>query len=100
MKIIVCVKQAASLGDEVGFTADGRAVDPGYLDFALNEWDAYATEEALRLREAQGGEVVAVACRGQRGGSGVRARHLRCTSAATGSESRGPVASDQGSAPG
>ena len=60
MKIIVCVKQAASLGDEVGFTGDGRAVDPDYLDFALNEWDAYATEEALRLREAQGGEVVVV----------------------------------------
>ena len=60
MRIIVCVKQAASLGDEVGFTGDGRAVDPDYLDFALNEWDAYATEEALRLREAQGGEVVVV----------------------------------------
>jgi electron transfer flavoprotein alpha/beta subunit len=60
MKIIVCVKQARSLGDEVGFTADGRAVDPAYLNSALNEWDAYATEEALRLREAQGGEVVVV----------------------------------------
>ena len=36
MKIIVCVKQAASLGDEVGFTADGQAVDPGYLDLHRN----------------------------------------------------------------
>jgi electron transfer flavoprotein beta subunit len=60
MKVVVCVKQAASLGDEVAFTADGRAVDPEYLDLALNEWDTYATEEALRLREAQGGEVVVV----------------------------------------
>jgi electron transfer flavoprotein beta subunit len=60
MKIVVCVKQVGSLGDEVAFTADGRAVDPDYLDHAVNEWDAYATEEAIRLREANGGEVVVV----------------------------------------
>ena len=48
MKIVVCVKQVAVLGDEVEFTGDSRDVDPDYLDFALNEWDSYATEEALR----------------------------------------------------
>lgn len=61
MKIVVCVKQVATLGDEVEFVDDGRDVDPDFLEFALNEWDAYATEEALRLREATGdGEVVVV----------------------------------------
>jgi electron transfer flavoprotein beta subunit len=60
MKVVVCVKQAASLGDEVEFTEDERDVDPDFLDYALNEWDAYATEEALRLTEASGGEVVVV----------------------------------------
>lgn len=61
MKIIVCVKQVAALGDEVEFTEDGRDVDPDFLDHALNEWDSYATEEALRLRDAGGeGEVVVV----------------------------------------
>ena len=58
MKTIVCVKDAASLGDEVAFTASGNAVDPEYLEYALNEWDPYATEEALRLRDLLGGEVV------------------------------------------
>ncbi|HEU4451178.1 MAG TPA: electron transfer flavoprotein subunit beta/FixA family protein [Gaiellaceae bacterium] len=59
MKIVVCVKQVAALGDEVEFTADERDVDPDFVDYALNEWDSYATEEALRLREAAGdGEVV------------------------------------------
>lgn len=61
MKVVVCVKQVAVLGDEVEFTDDELDVDPDYLDFQLNEWDAYATEEALRLVEAAGsGEVVVV----------------------------------------
>jgi len=63
VKIVVCVKQVAVLGDEVEFTGDARDVDPDCLDFALNEWDSYATEEALRIRERLGGdgdEVVVV----------------------------------------
>jgi electron transfer flavoprotein beta subunit len=61
LKVLVCVKQVAVLGDEVEFTEDERDVDPDYLDFALNEWDSYATEEALRLVEtAASGEVVVV----------------------------------------
>ncbi len=61
MKIVVCVKQVGSLGDEVEFGDGERDVDPDYLDYALNEWDSYATEEALRLRDGAGeGEVVAV----------------------------------------
>jgi electron transfer flavoprotein beta subunit len=60
VKIVVAVKQVAALGDEVEFTDDERDVDPDFLDYALNEWDTYATEEALRLTEASGGEVVVV----------------------------------------
>jgi electron transfer flavoprotein beta subunit len=61
MKVVVCVKQIGALGDEVEFTEDERDVDPDYLDYALNEWDSYATEEALRLVEQAGeGEVVVV----------------------------------------
>ena len=60
MKVVVCVKQVAALGDEVEFTDDEQDVDPDFLDYALNEWDTFATEEALRLTEASGGEVVVV----------------------------------------
>ena len=62
MKIVVAVKQVAVLGDEVEFTEDERDVDPDYLDFALNDWDSFSTEEALQIRERIGeGEVVVVA---------------------------------------
>ena len=77
MKIVVCVKQVAVLGDEVEFTADARDVDPDFLDFALNEWDSYATEEALRIREGLGGEgdeVVVVSV----GGAQVEDAMRRC----------------------
>jgi len=61
MKIVVCVKQVAMVGDEVEFTDDETDVDPDFLEFAINEWDTYATEEALRMKEAAGdGEVVVV----------------------------------------
>jgi electron transfer flavoprotein beta subunit len=61
VKVVVCVKQIAVLGDEVEFTEDERDVDPDFLDYALNEWDSYATEEALQLVERAGeGEVVVV----------------------------------------
>lgn len=61
MKIAVCVKHVATLGDEVEFNDEGTDVDPDYLEWALNEWDANAVEEALRMREATGeGEVVLV----------------------------------------
>jgi electron transfer flavoprotein beta subunit len=49
------------LGDEVEFAPDGRDVDPDFVDRALNEWDACAAEEAIRIRERLGhGEVVIV----------------------------------------
>jgi electron transfer flavoprotein beta subunit len=60
MKIAVCIKRIAVLGDDVEFLDDERDVDPDYLDFSLNEWDTYAVEEALRLRDEHGGEVVVV----------------------------------------
>lgn len=65
MKIVVCVKQVKVAGDEIEFTEDGRDIDPGFLNSALNEWDAYAAEEALRIREQAGdGEVVVVTAGG------------------------------------
>jgi electron transfer flavoprotein beta subunit len=63
MKVVVAIKQVRTLGDEVAFREDGSDVDPDYLDRVLNEWDACAVEEAVRMRERVGvgeGEVVVV----------------------------------------
>ena len=63
------------MGAEVEFTADGRDVDPDFLDRALNEWDACAVEEALRVRERLCGEVVVVTV-GDAGAEGALRRCL------------------------
>ncbi len=58
MDIAVCVKHVAILGEEVEWDGTHTDVDPDLLEWTLNEWDAYAVEEALRMRETAGdGEV-------------------------------------------
>ncbi len=64
MKIVVAVKQIALLGDEVEFTDDERDVDPDYLDFALNDWDSFSTEEAIQIRDRSGDGEVVIICVG------------------------------------
>jgi len=63
MKIVVAVKQVAALDDDFELREDGLGVDPDYLEWELNEWDGFALEAALQLREAAGddGEIVVIA---------------------------------------
>ena len=61
MKIVVAVKSVAALDDEFELSDGGSAVDPDFLEWELNEWDAFSLEEALTLRDGAGeGEVVAI----------------------------------------
>jgi electron transfer flavoprotein beta subunit len=60
MRIVVCVKQIDELADEAAFVDDDRRVARDVLDPALNEWDTYATEEALRIRENSSDDVEVV----------------------------------------
>jgi electron transfer flavoprotein beta subunit len=63
MKIIVCVKQVAAHDAPLRLNAAGTWIQEADLSFAINEPDLYALEEALRLKEKHGGEVV-VCCLG------------------------------------
>jgi len=57
MKIVVLVKQVPDSGAERTLRADDKTVDRASASNVINEMDEYAIEEALRLRDAHGGEV-------------------------------------------
>src|SRR5262247_847923 len=57
MKIVVLVKQVPDSGAERTLRTDDNTVDRGSANNVINEMDEYAIEEALRLREASGGEI-------------------------------------------
>ena len=66
---VVCVKQVPDTETRVKLAADGRNLDPAGVTWVLNPYDEYAAEQALRVREQQGGgEVVAISV----GGAGVQ----------------------------
>ncbi len=60
VRIVVPLKAVPDLVEEIEFTPDGTGIDREFLKFVLNEWDDQALEEALLVKEAAGGEVVAV----------------------------------------
>src|SRR5438105_13372467 len=60
MKIIVAIKQVPVRDSQLRIDSGGRWIQESDLSFEINEPDAYALEEALRLKEKHGGEVVAI----------------------------------------
>lgn len=55
MKILVCVKQVADLESKFKPNAEGTWYDETDLAFRMNEYDEYAVEQAVRLKEQLGG---------------------------------------------
>jgi electron transfer flavoprotein beta subunit len=72
MKIIVAIKQVPERDAPVRIAASGKWIDESDLQFDLNETDAYALEEALRLKEQHGGEVVVLSAGPERVGTTIR----------------------------
>ena len=60
MKIAVCVKQVVSREWQLRVADSKTWIRDENASYELNEPDAYALEEALRLKEQHGGEVVVV----------------------------------------
>ncbi len=58
MKIVVCLKQVPARDSLLRLNSAGTWIQETDISFELNEPDIYALEEALRLKESQGGEVV------------------------------------------
>ena len=57
MNIVVCVKQVPDTETTRTLRSDDKTLDRVAADGVLNELDEYAVEEALRIKEAHGGEV-------------------------------------------
>ena len=58
MKIAVCIKQVPTREWQPRLAEDKKWIQEQDVSYEMNEPDAYALEEALRLREKHGGEVV------------------------------------------
>ncbi|HEY1160356.1 MAG TPA: electron transfer flavoprotein subunit beta/FixA family protein [Terracidiphilus sp.] len=72
MKIIVAIKQVPDRDAQVRIDAAGKWIEESDLQFALNESDAYALEEALQLKEKHGGEVIVLSAGPERVGQTIR----------------------------
>ncbi len=72
MKIIVMMKQVASKDAILRINKDGTWIEEGDLSFEVNESDGYALEEALRVREKLGGEVIVCSMGPQRAKSVIK----------------------------
>jgi electron transfer flavoprotein beta subunit len=60
VKLLVCVKQVPAKDAPLVISESGSWIRESDIGFEMNEPDGFALEEALRLREKHGGEVVAL----------------------------------------
>lgn len=61
MDIVVCVRRVPDLTEaELEIESDGLSLDDSDLDYDINEWDDFAIEAAVQLKEKHGGSVLAI----------------------------------------
>jgi len=65
MKIAVCVSHVPDTAAKINIGADGKSIDPNGVTFVVNPYDEFAIEEALKTKEALGGDVVAISLGGE-----------------------------------
>ncbi|HHY68088.1 MAG TPA: electron transfer flavoprotein subunit beta/FixA family protein, partial [Alicyclobacillus sp.] len=61
MKMLVPMKLVPDVVEELVVSDSGDSLDRDAVALKLNEWDEQALEQALLIKEAAGGEVIAVA---------------------------------------
>lgn len=61
MEILVCVKRVPDTAEnEIVVNSKGSDIERGDLVYSVNEWDNYAVEEAIQIRDNVGGTVTVV----------------------------------------
>jgi len=58
MRVLVCVKRVPITGGRMVLTEDAQALETKHLGFTISPHEECGVEEAVRIVEAQGGEVV------------------------------------------
>jgi electron transfer flavoprotein beta subunit len=72
VNIAVCIKQVPDTETKVKISSDKKSVEEGDINFILNPYDEFAVEEALRLKEAHGGDVTVISLGPDRVTSAIR----------------------------
>ena len=60
MKIIVCIKQVPDTETQIKIAPGGKSIVKDDIKWVMNPYDEYGVEEALRIKEKLGGEVIVV----------------------------------------
>jgi len=60
MKIAVCIKQVPDTETRIRVAPDGKGILESDVNWIVSPYDEFAIEEALKIKEAKGGEVVLV----------------------------------------
>jgi electron transfer flavoprotein beta subunit len=61
MDVIVCIKRVPEVAEvDLRIAPTGKGINEEGLVFSLNDWDNYALEEAVRIKDKYGGKVTAI----------------------------------------
>ncbi|MFT4709459.1 MAG: electron transfer flavoprotein beta subunit [Bacteroidia bacterium] len=60
MNIVACIKRVPATETQPKIAPDGKGMDPSQAEYMLSFYDEIALEEAIRTKEATGGEVTAL----------------------------------------
>jgi len=73
LKILVTAKRVEDSESKIKVRPDGMGIVTDGVNYKMNPFDEIAVEEALRLREKHGGEVVVASIGGERSATEIRA---------------------------
>jgi electron transfer flavoprotein beta subunit len=72
MKIVVCVKFVPDTATKIKIAPSGKDIELADVSFVVNPYDEFAVEEALKIKEKLGGEVVVVGAGSEQATAGLR----------------------------
>ncbi|MFN2239783.1 MAG: electron transfer flavoprotein subunit beta [Thermoanaerobaculia bacterium] len=72
MNSIVCISQVPDTEARIRIGSDGKSIDEAGVKFIVSPYDEYALEEAIKLKEAKGGDVTVLTFGPDRAGQALR----------------------------